>query len=105
MTFSQTVIYDMEVVHSAGSGRQWAEVKYCWSGIYGRWLSQLPNGTYVRADHEWINAEDYDFWEGQDLGYHNSTLKKRLKIAEVLSSRESLGLLHLQAGCQEARHD
>ena len=61
----------MEVVHSSGSGAQWADVKYCWSGVYGGELLHLRDGTFVRRPHRWINAEDYDYWNGVLRGYHS----------------------------------
>lgn len=56
--------FDMEVVHSSGSGAQWANVKYCWSGVY------LKDDTNPSQGWKWKNAEDYDYLSGSNEGVH-----------------------------------
>ena len=58
--------FDIEVVHSGGSGTAWVWPKYCWSGGY----KKVPRswGPSVR----WINAEDYDYFDGIDDGVHSN---------------------------------
>ena len=54
--------FDMEVVHSWGTGSQWNRPKYCWSGIF----KDSEDDPW-----EWKNAEDYDFEEGEEEGVHS----------------------------------
>lgn len=60
--------FDMEVVHSEGSGPQWDFIKYCWSGIDRVSVEEDPHGW------KWRNAEDYDnFEKGEEAGLHSES--------------------------------
>lgn len=66
--FFTTGEFGMEVVHSSGSGAQWARPKYCWSGVVFD-LDKYLNGH--DDPWRWENAEDYSFNEGANKGLHS----------------------------------
>ena len=62
--------FDMEVVHSSGSGAQWATPKYCWSGVI------YDPRTFQGPVWRWVNAEDYSFVAGLREGFHSEEPEK-----------------------------
>ena len=59
--FFSSGTFEMEVVHSSGSG-VWGKPKYCWSGIF--------KDDWDDRGWSWVDAEDFDYITGSFLGYH-----------------------------------